>query len=516
MQVLVIVYGGRIGKIMRKRLISVCFIAIIVFSVYACGQTVSDNPAAETEIAGKEDTEIVEKEDTETRIAEKADAETGSEEDEVTEEEAAELFNSQGVCIQILSEGDEKLSESERAKFLAAFGFSDSEQFYVHDEEDGYPFMELYFDEERGIGCGIRYAGSVICGFAFDHCQEVSWHERDPYSVLSVYGTTGEDRVTDYREKYEYDEEGRLIGYQSTGTPTDIEGEEWKDTPMITVAFTYDDGGRLQEKEYSHFTTPHLPFGTTYASQTSYYDESGRLAHTASYITHGGLEGYYIYQGDHDVPAYYLELDHQYTSWPTFYRFVNRIHNWEFGGFRRSTEAQDQTYEIEPGEEADFLTEQGFTEDDLFYECEYAGAPDVVFCLSLYCDEYVTRGVGFIREYEVGEYIDLEIFTFDGCVQYLDDAAVGQYSVYSTYDDGRETYFLDEETIDDYFGAKEPDEIHSVSFDYEDGELVHMEQRLAHGSVDRFYFYKYGDQSYRCGPCMLEVDHGWGVSLYRF
>ena len=505
----------------RKRLISVCIAAIIVFSVYACGQTVSDNPAAETEIAGKDDTEIVEKEDTETRIAKKADTETGSEEediseeDEVTEEEAAELFNSQGVCIQILAEGDEKLSESERAKFLAAFGFSDSEPFYVHDEEDGYPFMELYFDEERGIGCGIRYAGSVICGFAFDHCQEVSWHERDPYSVLSVYGTTGEDRVTDYREKYEYDEEGRLSGYQSTGTPTDIEGEEWKDTPMITVAFTYDDGGRLQEKEYSHFTTPHLPFGTTYASQTSYYDESGRLSHTASYITHGGLEGYYIYQGDHNVPAYYLELDHQYTSWPTFYRFVNRVHNWEFGGFRRSTEAQDQIYEIEPGEEADFLVKQGFTEDDLLYEYEYAGDSNVVFRLSLYCDEYVTRGGGFIRKYEDGEYRDLEIFTFDGCEQYLHDAAVGQYSVYSTYDDGRETYFLDEKTIDDYFGAMDPDEIHSVSFDYEDGKLVHMEQRLTHGSVDRFYFHKDG-AAYRFGPYMLEVDHGRGVSLYRF
>lgn len=511
-QALVIVYGGRKGKIVRKRLISVCIAAIIVFSLCACGQPASDTPAAETEIAEKEDpeTEIVEKEDTETEREE----EDISEEDEAAEEEAVELFNSQGVYIQILAEDDEKLSESERAEFLAAFGFSDSEQFYVHTEEDDYPFMELYFDEEREIGCGIRY-GNVICGFAFDHCKEVSWHERDPYSVLSVYGTTGEDRVTDYKENYEYDEEGRLIGFQSTGTPTDIDGEEWKDTPMITVAFTYDDKGRLQEKEYGHFTTPHLPFGTTYASQTSYYDEGGRLVHTASYITHGGLEGYYIYQGDNDVPAYYLELDHQYTSWPTFYRFVNRAHNWEFGGFRRSTEAQDQAYEIAPGEEAAFLAEQGFTEDDLYYEYEYAGDHDAVFRLSLYCDEYVTRGVGFIRKYQDGEYIDLEIFTFDGCEQYLDDAAVGQYSVYSTYDDGRETYFLDEETIDDYFGAMELDEIHSVSFDYEDGELVHMEQGLAHGSVDRFYFYKSG-AAYRAGPCMLEVDHGWGVSLYRF
>ena len=434
------------------------------------------------------------------------------------EDDSIELFNSQGVYIQLLAEGDEELSETDRAEFLAAFGFEGSDPFYVHTEEDGYPFMELYFDEEREIGCGIRYwnsdFGNVICGFAFEECQEVSWHERDPFSVLSVYGTTGETRVTDYQENYEYDEAGRLIGFQSTGTPTDIDGEDWKNIPMIKVGFTYDDQGKLREKEYHHFSTPHLPFGTTYSYQMSYYDESGRLSHTSSYITHGSLEGYYIYPDDSDVPTYYLELDHQYTSWPTFYRFVNRVHNWEFGGFRRSTEAQWQTYEIESGEEADFLAEQGFTEDDLFFEYEYEWSPDVVFRLSLYCDEYVTKGVGFIRQYVDGKYVDLEIFTFEGCEQYLDDAAVGQYSVYSTYYDGRKTYFLEGETIDDYFGAMEPDDFHSVSFDYEDGQLMHMYQGLTHGSVDRFYFFKSGKYSY--GPYMLEVDHGWGVSLYKF
>ena len=356
--------------------------------------------------------------------------------------------------------------------------------------------MELYFDEEREIGCGIRYGkndfGTVICGFAFENCQEVSWHARDPFSVLSVYGTTGESRVTDYQENYEYDDEGRLIGFQSTGTPTDIDREGWENIPMIEVGFIYDDQGKLREKEYRHSSTPHLPFGTTYGSQYSYYDESGRLAHTSSYITHGSLEGYYIYPGNSDVPVYYLELDHQYTSWPTFYRFVNRVHNWEFGC------------------EADVLAEQGLSEEDLFYEYEYAGASDILFRLSLYCDEYVTRGVGFIREYKNGEYIDLEIFTFDGCEQYLKDAAVGQFSVYfDYYINGRETHFLEGETIDNYFRAMELDETHSVSFDYEDGRLMHMYQGLTHGSVDRFYFN-------RSRPYMLEVDHGFGVSLYKF
>lgn len=484
---------------MRKRLISACIVAILVIGIYGCTQTAEDISAAESEDVKTADINVAHIEtegtkeqgikikDTKAEYTKAADEETGNTEieDSVTQND---LFNSQGVYIQMLAEGDDDLSESERAEFLAAFGFEDSEPFYVHTEEDGYPFMELYYDEEREIGCGIRYGeydfGNVICGFAFNTCEEVSWHARDIYSVLSVYGTTGEDSVTDYQENYEYDEEGRLIGFQSTGTPTDIDGEEWKNIPIIEVAFNYDDQGRLRVKEYWHSTSPHLPFGTTYASQDSYYDENGRLAHTDSYITHGSLEGYYIYQGDSDVPSYYLELDHQYTSWPTFYKFVNRVHNWEFGGFRRGTDALGQTYEIESGGEADFLAEQGFTEE-----------------------EYVTRGVGFIRQYRYGEYVDLEIFTFEGCEQYLDDAAVGPYSVYSTYYDGRKTYFLAGETIDDYFEAMDLDQ--SVSFDYENGQLMHMEQGLTHGSVDRFYFYKSGDHGYRCGPYMLEVDHGW-------
>ena len=496
---------------MRKHLEkNLCFICLcLCVGLTACGTTITE---------GRNRSGVSE---TEQDIPEENVLEESPEETMPQEDDSIELFNSQGVCIQLLAEGEEKLSESDRAEFLAAFGFEDSEPYYVHTEEDGYPFMELYFDEEREVGCGIRYgenvSGNVICGFAFDHCLEVSWHARDPFSVLSVYGTTGETWVTDYQENYKYDEEGRLLSFQSTGTPTDIDGEEWKNMPMITVNFSYDDQGRMQEKEYWHSTTPHLPFGTTYASQVSHYDEIGRLAHTRSYITHGSLEGYYLYQGDDDVPTYYLELDHQYTSWPTLYRFVNRNHNWEFGSFRRSTEAQYSNYEIEPGEEADFLAEQGFTEEDLYYEYEYTWSDGTVFRLSLYCDQYVTRGAGFIRRYWDGEYVDLEIFTFDGCEQYLDDAAVGQYSVYSDYyTDGREIHFLEGETIDNYFDALELDGIYSVFFDYEDGKLVHMCQGLTHGSVDRFYFYKAYDQSYRCGPCMLEVDHGWGVTFYRF
>ena len=241
----------------RKK--KLCFICLCLCAgLTACGMTITEG---RSESAVPETEQDISKED--------ILAET-TEEDILQEKNFIELFDSHRPYIQLLAEGEEDLSEADRAEFLAAFGFENSEPFYVHTEEDGYPFMELYFDEEREIGCGIRYgeniSGNVICGFAFDHCLEVSWHERDPFSVLSVYGTTGETSVTDYQEDYEYDEEGRLLRFQSTGTPTDIDGEEWKNTPIIEIDFTYDDQGRLREKEYWHNTTPHLPFSTTYAS----------------------------------------------------------------------------------------------------------------------------------------------------------------------------------------------------------------------------------------------------------
>lgn len=41
-------YDGRAGKIMRKRLISICSVAILIFNIYGCAQTAEDTSAAET------------------------------------------------------------------------------------------------------------------------------------------------------------------------------------------------------------------------------------------------------------------------------------------------------------------------------------------------------------------------------------------------------------------------------------------------------------------------------------
>ena len=132
--------------------------------------------------------------------------------------------------------------------------------------------------------------------------------------MRSIYGTTGKEAVTDYRENYEYDTEGRLVHFGSTGTPlesplVETGSGDWNDQLIIDVLFTYDAQGKLMKKVYSHSSAWYMPFGTWLSWQVSYYDERERLAHTVAYLTHGSVEGYYIYQGESDDPAYFMELD---------------------------------------------------------------------------------------------------------------------------------------------------------------------------------------------------------------
>ena len=506
----------------------------ILFTLAGCGEK-SDITGVDGQTG--EESSVSEAADMTEIISGTDGAETEGEaetEDETKTEDVVlkELFGSKGAYLQELADNGEAINEMDKADFLEMFGFGDSEPFYVHTEEDGYALVELYYDEEREVGCGIidgENTGDYSYGFAFNTCKEVSWHYPDPFSVLSIYGTNGEEAVTDYKKNYEYDSEGRLVHFQSTGMPLEsplVEGddnEDWYNQYIIDVAFTYDPQGKLTKKIYKHSPAWYMPFGTMFSWQVSHYDERERLAHTAAYVTHGSVEGYYIYQGESDEPAYFLELDHGWDV--NFYRFSRKNDNWEFGEYRRDPNADWTTYEIEPGEETAFLAEQGYSEADLFYEYEYVSSwdPHLSFGLSLYCDPELNKGTGFIKVYEDGEYVaeypNLEIFTFDGYESYLHNA-VDPFSVCSYYFfDGRATTFLrDGMTVDEYFRELEPD-LYGLYFDYdEDGRLMYIFTGVTHGGIHTFYIYKNNRNGYESDRplYMLEVDPGWGVTFYRF
>ena len=70
---------------MRKRLMSVCIVAILVYSIYGCAQTDEEAPAEETEIVETEHTETESE-----READTADTESESEETAISGEEYSE------------------------------------------------------------------------------------------------------------------------------------------------------------------------------------------------------------------------------------------------------------------------------------------------------------------------------------------------------------------------------------------------------------------------------------------
>lgn len=206
-----------------------------------------------------------------------------------------------------------------REAFLSRYGFSDAEPFY---EYDGYYYIyaegnrkdhrvELYFDSTRDLFCGIVYwkkdsRDYYIYGIIIDDTKEDIWEVHDPFSTLSEDGWTGEEVVKDYSEKFEYDDEGKLVSFRSRGRIWSIQYEQYedRDESLIDIDFFYDEQGNLLEKHSWNSNRVFISPGPLYYQ----YDESGRLARSQSFRTSKNYGEYYIYPGDGDVPAYALGL----------------------------------------------------------------------------------------------------------------------------------------------------------------------------------------------------------------
>ena len=346
--------------------------------------------------------------------------------------EETELFNSMGVAIEILSEG-EWLAQETHDNFLKKYGFEECEPFYEYRYADGDPDVELYYDPDRSIGCGFKYwenaSGPVVCGYAFNQCDALSWYNPDPFSCVSSVGLTGEEFVEDYQEEYEYDEEGKLTGFCSMGRAKEDDPGEPPAT-LVNISFLYNKDGALKEREYSHNSGGRYPFGTFLSSQHSYYDKNMRLLYTSSYTTSGSLDSYFIYEGDADTPSYYFELQNQYTSWPALYRIQQNNHNWTCYELEQEPR-EGYSSEEEFMTETEWLVYQGYTEENLFYEHEYSEGNEIAYGLTLYCDENMERGGGILKVYG-SQGTRKYGYTFEGRERYL-SYPVGPWNVFSHF-----------------------------------------------------------------------------------
>lgn len=214
-------------------------------------------------------------------------------------------------------EGHEYLEYANREEFLADFGFAGEVPFYEYYDTEQNLVMELWFDERTGQGCGLihrhrfNYEAIEIVnsyGFAFGHVKEAEWEPEDTFSTLSYYGTDARGiNVSGYREIYEYTDDGKLSSFEARGTITDYgEGGERGEDSLLFMDYYYRDDGTLFFKRYTHH---HILFGSAYQGQSIYYDEQGRIVYNSCYITSGGREYFYIYEGDKEKPAYRLLIE---------------------------------------------------------------------------------------------------------------------------------------------------------------------------------------------------------------
>ena len=201
----------------------------------------------------------------------------------------------------------------DREAFLEACGFLGREPFYEYQSWEGDLLLELYLEEESGLGCGVRYVWSYdtgggkkgeLYGFTFA-VEQGEWEGHDPFAMSSESGSDGSELVTEYEEALEYRDDGQPDWYQSQGM-IDWLRDDMGPYKILDINWVYRETGKLFYREFYQNSSL---WGTTRQALYDYYDEDGRLIYESAYITHGSLDYFFIYTDGSDRPAYCLQLD---------------------------------------------------------------------------------------------------------------------------------------------------------------------------------------------------------------
>lgn len=206
-----------------------------------------------------------------------------------------------------------------KQEFLSHYGFDGEEPFYqCYDILDNL-ILELYFNKETEIGCGIRYEtfynadlekNMKMYGFSFSSLESKKWENPKTYALQTYDGENNikeREDIENYEETVEYRKDGRPDYFNSQGIIPWLGDDDSKEiSTILDINFIYRDDGTLLYKDYSHNS---FVFGTSNCSMNLYYDELQRIKYESNYITHGSIERYYIYENNGNKPSYYLMLD---------------------------------------------------------------------------------------------------------------------------------------------------------------------------------------------------------------
>ncbi len=212
------------------------------------------------------------------------------------------------TSIQYWDKNTNKIVTTTEKKFLQKYGLYKKKTFYKGYDDKGKLAVELYFDEKTKKGCGISYYYSNPFGFEIDSYDTQKKFTYEKYSLMPIMNDTkfspySED-ILNYKEEKTYkfiNKKQRLINYTSTGIISGGETEK-----IVVMDFSYGKNGKLISK---NITINSNISGSYRSSSAIYYDKLERPYYSKSYVTHGSLLDFYIYNGNSKIPSYILTLD---------------------------------------------------------------------------------------------------------------------------------------------------------------------------------------------------------------
>lgn len=427
----------------------------------------------------------------------------------VSEDVAKE--NPYGRSMYVLLDGDsaEEYLESHNAG---------SETPVCYYDPEGMPKLELYYDQETGCGCGLRYVrtenGVDLLGFPIEgyerKLQSTYWNFPNPYSTQIVYGEARRiDRIPEFlyrtttglEEKYMYDSENRLCAYHLTGRLKTEEGER-EEKALFTVSFLYGENGTLQEKIYQ-FDEEAFRHEDVGGNQRFVYDGLERLLYVEEMKP--GVMGEchcLIYEGESMIPTAYLYLSANFA-------LLERI------------EEQDCHNRVEvPRDGADaFLHQVGLSREDKLHAYQWHNESSAHTAwshsdevLTLYYDPERELGCGY-RDYPGEAFEDMSGFVFKGCME-INCAQYDPYGVFARYEgDSAEEIELDELPPEKLPDAYAHEDMYICEYDGE--RLMRIWMYGTGSATEKFFIYE-GDNdmpSY-CLNLVSGVTHG--ATLFKF
>lgn len=212
------------------------------------------------------------------------------------------------------------------------------EPYFTYYSESSLSRLELYADE-NGTICGICYDENIyddgiaaetpreLNGFVCTQYREIPWEESEYYMTFEaetyyrdVPSIQTEEGFRNYQESYEYNDAGQVTAF-SAEAETNSFSDEWMPITVAGYRCVYHENGNKKEEDLFRHS---LLFSTFASSVHIDYDEAGRIIYIHSYITHGSLDYYFIYENDGDIPAYGIVIDHYPgpVAEGSFYRYT--------------------------------------------------------------------------------------------------------------------------------------------------------------------------------------------------